>query len=198
MDVRVCGPNLRDQSQGTFHVHKDGCPDLRKYGPGKVFGGDLNGNREMLIKNASMFKVVTDVYADQIDEQPDDEVVDYLHFLVGDFYWAPCCSEGPYAIPYGEFPEKGDTYADSTPVPDERPELFEVVGEAVYDAETDTLTAVSYEQDVFECWVAEKRDTFRQVYTREELNAWLDEHFDSLGMHERISIVKHAVSEYTS
>jgi hypothetical protein len=30
------------------------------------------------------------------------------------------------------------------------------------------------------------------------LNAWLDEHFDSLGMHERISIVKHAVSEYTS
>jgi hypothetical protein len=146
MDVRVCGPNLRDQSQGTFHVHKDGCPDLRKYGPGKVFGGDLNGNREMLIKNASMFKVVT----------------------------------------------------DSTPVPDERPELFEVVGEAVYDAETDTLTAVSYEQDVFECWVAEKRDTFRQVYTREELNAWLDEHFDSLGMHERISIVKHAVSEYTS
>ncbi len=28
MYVTICGPNLRDQSQGSFHVHAVGCADL--------------------------------------------------------------------------------------------------------------------------------------------------------------------------
>ena len=30
MKVSVMGPNLRDQSKGTFHVHKAGCFDLAR------------------------------------------------------------------------------------------------------------------------------------------------------------------------
>jgi hypothetical protein len=30
MKVTVCGPNLRDQSKGTFHVHAAGCADLAR------------------------------------------------------------------------------------------------------------------------------------------------------------------------
>jgi hypothetical protein len=28
--IVVVGPNLRDQSKGTFHVHAEGCADLRR------------------------------------------------------------------------------------------------------------------------------------------------------------------------
>jgi hypothetical protein len=31
MRVTICGPNLRDQSKGTFHVHAAGCADLIKH-----------------------------------------------------------------------------------------------------------------------------------------------------------------------
>jgi hypothetical protein len=91
MNVRVCGPNLFDQSKGTFHVHADGCQDLRKYGPeykGKdAKGGDLNGNRGMLIEDATFDKVVTETYADQIAEDPLGDWEDYFR----DFWFAPCC-----------------------------------------------------------------------------------------------------------
>lgn len=30
MRVTICGPNLRDQSKGSFHVHAQHCLDLRK------------------------------------------------------------------------------------------------------------------------------------------------------------------------
>lgn len=29
--VTICGPNLRDQSKGTYHVHAAGCADLKKH-----------------------------------------------------------------------------------------------------------------------------------------------------------------------
>lgn len=115
MDVRICGPNLNDQSKGTFHVHADGCPDLRKYGPqyrgADAKGGDINGNREMLVTNASVRAVVMETYADQIREEIEnrlsgmsgysdadvkkltDEVVDSY---ASDFHFAACCKELPY------------------------------------------------------------------------------------------------------
>lgn len=30
MEVTVIGPNLRDQSKGTFHVHAAGCADIAR------------------------------------------------------------------------------------------------------------------------------------------------------------------------
>jgi hypothetical protein len=40
MQVTIIGPNLQDQSKGTFHVHKAGCKDLSKpaYRLNKVYG----------------------------------------------------------------------------------------------------------------------------------------------------------------
>jgi hypothetical protein len=30
MTVRISGPNLRDQTKGSFHVHREGCADIKK------------------------------------------------------------------------------------------------------------------------------------------------------------------------
>ena len=93
MNVRVCGPNLNDQSKGSFHVHRDGCRDLDHYGPGRRFGGDMYGQDEMLINDATVMKVVCDVYADQLEESGDDP-----ESYVNDFWFAPCCSQLMYPI----------------------------------------------------------------------------------------------------
>lgn len=91
MNIRVCGPNLRDQSRGTFHVHRSDCNDLNYYGPGRKYGGDELGTREMLIKDATVMKVVRATYADQIAEQDRDHD-EYAEELANDFWFAPCCS----------------------------------------------------------------------------------------------------------
>lgn len=33
MKVTICGPNLRDQTRGQFHVHKAGCLNLKRGEP---------------------------------------------------------------------------------------------------------------------------------------------------------------------
>jgi hypothetical protein len=96
MDVRVCGPNLRDQSRGAFHVHEASCRDLRLYGSGKRNGGDREDTLEMLVEEATVSKIVYATYADQIaerindEQQSEEEAVDDL---AGNFYFAPCCAE---------------------------------------------------------------------------------------------------------
>lgn len=103
MNVRVVGPNLHDQSKGQFHVHKDGCADLLKYGPGRRFGGDSRGEAEMLVTDATQYKVVMSVYdngildeavADDEDGQSKAELAMSSLFL-GDFWFAPCCKDLP-------------------------------------------------------------------------------------------------------
>lgn len=91
MNVRVCGPNLRDQSKGTFHVHRHDCADLKHYGPGGKYGGDMDGMNEMLIVDATTMSVVREVYADQIAENPDAEAE--MDMYVNDFWFAPCCRD---------------------------------------------------------------------------------------------------------
>jgi len=90
MDVRICGPNLNDQSRGTFHVHSDGCMDLRHYGPGRKQGGERDGRREMQVKDATVAKIVAEVYADHIAEQPVTSRLSYAVDLINDFWFAPC------------------------------------------------------------------------------------------------------------
>lgn len=109
MNVRVIGPNLRDQSKGSFHVHADGCAHLGNYGPGRKLGGDVEGDREMLVTDATVVKVVFATYADQIGESVGDEfesVVDALERggYVEDFYFAPCCAD----LPKGEVVDDPD------------------------------------------------------------------------------------------
>jgi hypothetical protein len=114
MNVRVCGPNLRDDSKGTFHVHRADCEDLNRYGPGRMYGGDQYGTRESLVRNASIKSVVELCYADQIAENPDATWESYI----SDFWFAPCCSEGPYALPLEHEP-----HSQSEKVPAHKCEL---------------------------------------------------------------------------
>lgn len=82
--VLVFGPNLRDQSKGSFHVHAADCKDCGKYGPGKPFGGETDGPIEV----KSIKEVVENVYSDQINEG--EAPYNTWKGYVGDFHFAPC------------------------------------------------------------------------------------------------------------
>ena len=84
MRVTICGPNLRDQSKGTFHVHAEGCADLKRHAhrePEYRDGWTINAE--------SREAVADEVYADIIDENPDSTAADY----VSDFHFFPCCND---------------------------------------------------------------------------------------------------------
>ena len=94
MDVRVCGPNLNDQRRGTFHVHRADCTDLRRYGPRRANGGDMNGETEMLVRNASVINVVIAVYPpSEFDYDAGDDAS--RSPFENDIWFAPCCSDLP-------------------------------------------------------------------------------------------------------
>ena len=81
--IFVAGPNLNDQSKGSFHAHAAGCRDATKYGFGKQHGGDDEG---WTLRADDWRDVVEDIFYDQIienDEEPDD--------YFGEVWFAPCC-----------------------------------------------------------------------------------------------------------
>ena len=110
MDVRVCGPNLRHQNKGTFHVHAHDCGDLKHYGPGGKYGGDQDGMNEQLVIDATVMKIVFAVYDNGILEEALHEEIEMravkhketpesmkadLKFEIAesyasDFWFAPC------------------------------------------------------------------------------------------------------------
>ena len=57
------------------------------------------------------------------------------------------------------------------------------------------LSAIKLEQ-VYECWVSDKADTFVKLYTRTEVEFWLRGQLLRLDTHDRIHIVLHDPSEY--
>ena len=80
MKVVIVGPNLRDQSQGAFHVHAQGCGDLRR-------NPNLREEPHDYVIEAETFEdVAEDVYADHMAENPDLS----LDMCVADFHFAPC------------------------------------------------------------------------------------------------------------
>lgn len=95
MDVRVCGPNLSSaaQNKGTLHVHEASCKDLNYYGPGRRFGGDRLGTRELLVEHATKTKVSRACYPpEDFGYEPDThEEGPYI----SDFWFAPCCAGIP-------------------------------------------------------------------------------------------------------
>lgn len=84
MKVAICGPNLIDQSRGSFHVHAAGCKDLEKqmYLDG-LWGTDDPWEMEV----ESRLEVAAEVYVDIIAES-DAETAETLLY---DFHFAPCC-----------------------------------------------------------------------------------------------------------
>lgn len=83
MRVTICGPNLNDQSKGSFHVHAEGCADLRRQAarePEYANGWTIEAN--------TRDDAVLGVYDDLInsnDCEPIERYRDDLHFF-------PCCA----------------------------------------------------------------------------------------------------------
>jgi hypothetical protein len=83
----VLGPNLIDQSKGSFHVHAAGCRDLGTY-----YGRQHDADKANPVDFDSESDVVEYVYADQIAEDPEGNAVNNL---LSDFYFFPCVEFAP-------------------------------------------------------------------------------------------------------
>lgn len=76
MRVSICGPNLRDQSKGQFHVHAANCTDLTR-----------NIRREPEYRNgwemdaASRVEVCDAIYPPEDFECESGDYLDDLHFF---------------------------------------------------------------------------------------------------------------------
>lgn len=104
----VIGPNLPDQSKGSFHVHAQGCLALnvKSYYPSPEFDFDRTNAMEF----DSVQEIAEFVYADMLDE---NEVTD----LLSDFYVHTCVD-----------------YLPTTPLKKEAPKMHTVTVE-IYTAD---------------------------------------------------------------
>ncbi len=83
MRVHIIGPNLIDQSKGSFHVHKEGCADTRKR--------EYSLHREDTTRAyevKSQADVVTTTYDPGDFEY--DENTDEINGYLADIWFAPC------------------------------------------------------------------------------------------------------------
>lgn len=81
MQVTICGPNLRDQSMGEFHVHAAGCADLLRGArrePEYVDGWTMDADTCVAVCDA--------VY-------PPEDFGCESGAYVGSFHFFPCCGE---------------------------------------------------------------------------------------------------------
>ena len=83
MRVTVCGPNLRDQSKGEFHVHAEGCADLVR-----------GANREPEYRTGWPMDATSRVDVCDAVYPPEDFDCESGEF-VGSFHFFPCCEELP-------------------------------------------------------------------------------------------------------
>jgi hypothetical protein len=77
MQLAVFGPNLRDQSKGTFHVHTADCADCRRYRDEERLDMDAN-TREA---------VVLEIYP---PEDFDYDIATEFGMYASDVWFAPC------------------------------------------------------------------------------------------------------------
>lgn len=84
MKVHVIGPNLPDQSNGSFHVHAEGCADVKRNRDYR--SPEFKTDRETTVDVADMDELVAYVYADQLAEDDSLKASD----LVNDFYVFGC------------------------------------------------------------------------------------------------------------
>lgn len=74
--VLICGPNLSDQSKGSFQIHKPGCEHINRIG----------GEDPWIFGATCQRDVVEEIYGDQIGESG-ETWEDYA----GDVFFSPCC-----------------------------------------------------------------------------------------------------------
>lgn len=85
MRVFIAGPNLRDQSKGSFHVHAEGCADIAK-----MKRRDPAYRDGYVIDAVDRIEVAEDVYDNGI-MTAGETGRDYLF----DFHFFPCCDALP-------------------------------------------------------------------------------------------------------
>jgi hypothetical protein len=112
MKLTIHGPNLNDQSKGSFHVHTADCRDNRKEvrynGSDNPYTGDFD----------SVIDVVEFIYSDIIAENPDQSIDEY----VLDFHFAPCVpSDLPYVTDDDASVDQVTTPVVDTPADDHTP-----------------------------------------------------------------------------
>lgn len=85
MKVTIIGPNLRDQSKGSHHVHAAGCADIQRTAlrdPAYRVGWTIEATSEQ--------QVVTDVYDPSNFQYDPNDWDDYAAYR-GDIHFFPCC-----------------------------------------------------------------------------------------------------------
>jgi hypothetical protein len=175
MYVKIHGPNLNDQSKGTFHVHERDCLDNKKYGPGRVLGGEDNG---WIMNVDSVRDIVVEVYSDHINEQPESEQEDYIQDLFNDFYFAPCCSDLP-------------------PNPAKRPREPKTARVTHMNAET-AKRQTDADVTVFECWVGGVEGSFEKHNNVNDVTKWVKRALIEYGPGRHVHIGIHSSSDYTN
>jgi hypothetical protein len=92
MKVAIIGPNLYDQTKGSFHVHTASCRDGKN---GRKYPLAYRHEDEVV----SRFDVADSVYSDHAGDygyRPGDvEYDDYIADTVSDFYFHGCVSDLP-------------------------------------------------------------------------------------------------------
>jgi len=92
MRVTIHGPNLNDQSKGTFRVHTAACRDNK-------WERRCNGSYDpWTLDLASRLDVCEAIYSDHMGEHGDDSPYSKPEAYLDDFHFAPCCDDLPTAI----------------------------------------------------------------------------------------------------
>jgi hypothetical protein len=97
--VVICGPNLIDQTRGTFHVHREGCADL-----GRHARREPEYENGWTIEAETREGVVRAIYADHMAEREAenqwlrangraDEARDFTWDDYDDLYVFDCCKQ---------------------------------------------------------------------------------------------------------
>ncbi len=94
MRVHIIGPNLPDQSNGSFHVHAEGCADVKR--SPLYRGPDFASDRRHTFDVASLVDIVEQTMPDQVAEEGDG--FDPLSWI-DDFHILPCVGNLPDRTP---------------------------------------------------------------------------------------------------
>lgn len=104
MRVHIIGPNLPDQSKGSFHIHAEGCTDVQRDPQYAAFLHD----REYTWAVTSRLNAAAEVYADQIAEGTMT-----AHDGLADLYFAPCTVPG---LPYSNDADETHVVVSGSPI----------------------------------------------------------------------------------
>lgn len=88
LTVEIVGPNLHDQSTGSFHVHTANCRDLSK----REYNLAERRSGKWIIDATSIADIVSEVYSDFLPTNDDNEPTIWTEYE-GDIHVFPCVTK---------------------------------------------------------------------------------------------------------